>query len=94
MNRTRPWKTSEADEILTSRLATSEASTPVVTRSDRPCLSSCRVSFLTSSVTSRSGLSSSPLTDDAVEAFLDAARDDSFEAAVFLGSLPSAARLA
>ena len=70
--------------ILTSRLASREARTPVVTRSDRPCLSICSVSFLTfsilsapvagmssSSSSSIGGPSSSPATDEAFEPFVE-----------------------
>ena len=99
--RTLPWKTREEDVILTSRLASSEARTPVVTRSDRPCLSICSVNFFTFSIcavlvagTSSSSSSSiggvsSPATEEAwepfVEAFFELALEDNFETAVFLG---------
>lgn len=83
VNSTLPWNTSEADVIFTSRDCSSEDRTPVVTRSEMPCLSSWRVSFSISSAVA------SPLTELALEAFLEAAR----EAGVFF-SLPAAARLA
>lgn len=38
---TRPWKTKLALITLTSLLVSVEARTPVVTRSERPCLSNC-----------------------------------------------------
>ncbi|KAI9369688.1 hypothetical protein BJX61DRAFT_518520 [Aspergillus egyptiacus] len=46
--RTLPWNTREAEVIFTSREDSIEERTPVVTRSDRPCLSICAVSFSTS----------------------------------------------
>src|SRR2546421_85690 len=106
--RTFPWKTSEADVILTSLLVASEDKTPVVTRSLRPCLSSCSVNFCTfvifslvvagwsSSSSSSKGGVSSPLTEEACEpltdAFLELCFDANFEAAVFF--LSPSARLA
>jgi len=49
---TRPWKTRLVLVILTSLLAAVDDSTPVVTRSDRPCLSIWAVRRLTSSILS------------------------------------------
>lgn len=104
-------KTSDAEFILTSRLAANEASTPVVTLSDSPCLSIWSVSFLTVDIFSsvvagwsslgsgfvspsiRGGVSS-PLTEDAEDAFFEAALDESFDVAVFFLSFPSSARFA
>lgn len=101
---TRPWKTKLTLVTLTSLLAAVDERTPVVTRSDRPCLSSCSARRLTSSILSAEvagssnsiGLplassSSSPLTDPAALTFLELALDR--EATVFF-SLPSAARFA
>lgn len=101
--RTRPWKTSETAVILTSRLCLRELSTPVVTRSDKPCLSIWSANFFTTSMfsldvagcsSSGRGFPSASRTGGvfAPEAFLDPALER--EAAVFLGALPSAALLA
>lgn len=83
-----------------THLCFKELSTPVVTRSERPCLSICSASLLISFIffedvagcsPSRRGGVSSPAMEDAVEAFLDPAFDR--EATVFLG-FPSAALFA
>lgn len=103
--KTRPWNTRLVLVILTSLLAAVEARTPVVTRSDRPCLSICSARRLTSSalsaeVAGSSGTTgfpkasisgSSPFTDAAALATLEPALER--EATVFF-SFPSAARLA
>ena len=84
------------DDILTSLLEGTDAKTPVVTRSDSPNLSVCSVNFLTSDILAAlvaPSSASSPLTEEAVETFLELAFDDSLEVAVFFLS-PSAARLA
>lgn len=89
--------------ILTSLLAGSEARTPVVTLSEIPSLSSWSSSFLIfswmtfspasfsswPSASIRGGVSS-PLAEEATEAFLEA----SLEVGVFFAGLPSASRLA
>ena len=100
--RTRPWNTSEAAVILTSLLCLRELSTPVVTRSERPCLSIWSANFLTVSKScadvagwSSSGRSPSASSVGGVfapDALLEPALER--EAAVFLGALPSAALLA
>src|SRR5580700_10049944 len=106
--RTRPWNTSEAEVILTSREDFKDERTPVVTRSERPNLSICSVSLFTSSIffADVAGWSSlgrglpSPSSRGGVSSpFTDEApdwfADPAFarEAAVFLG-FPSAALLA
>lgn len=106
VNNTFPWNVREAEMILTSRLDSIEARTPVVTRSEMPSASSCSVSFSISLFTlmssprplsssaSMSG-SSSPLTEEALEAVLELSADAfAFEVRVFLGALPSASRFA
>lgn len=86
--------------ILTSLLCFNEERTPVVTRSESPCLSICSASLFTSSIffadvaesssgsgfpsPSRRGGVSSPATEDAPEAVLLPALDRL--ATVFLGT--------
>lgn len=103
---TRPWNTKLTLVILTSLLAAVDDRTPVVTRSDRPCLSNWSARRLTSSILSAevagssdtmrfplaSNSGSSPFTDPAALAFLELALDR--EATVFFVSFPSARRFA
>lgn len=107
--RTRPWKTKEQAVILTSLLDLRELRTPVVTRSERPCLSICSANLFTSNIflldvagcsSSGSGFPSSSrrggVSSPATEEAPEGTLDPAFdrEATVFLGALPSAALLA